>query len=187
VKRGIVVLAAGLSRRMAGPNKLLQVYKGLPLAAWAFACAAQTCAEVGVVVLGRDAGTIRALAPSTFAAIIHPSPDDGLASSLRLGLTALGPVDAAAILLADMPDIQPALVNALFNQLGNAFAAVPRHGEAWGNPVVLSAAAIAEVSTLSGDSGARQLLIARADELAFVDTNDPAIFHDLDTAEDFTT
>ncbi len=32
---GLIMLAAGLSRRMGGPNKLLQLYRGKPLLAHA--------------------------------------------------------------------------------------------------------------------------------------------------------
>lgn len=185
MRRGVVVLAAGLSRRMGGPNKLLTPYRGKPLATWALACAGAAPADRHVLVLGRDRTKIVALAPPGFVMVDNPSPDDGLASSLRLGLAALGEVDAAAILLADMPEIAPALVEALFAALGSRYASVPRHGGQWGNPVALSAAAIAAAQKLDGDRGARALLAAHEDQLQFLDWPDTTIFRDLDTPCDF--
>jgi molybdenum cofactor cytidylyltransferase len=186
MRRGLVVLAAGLSRRMGGPNKLLAPYRNRPLAAWALACAGAVAAEQRVLVLGRNGAEVAALGSDGFRAIDNPNPDDGLASSLRLGLAALGAVEAAAILLADMPDISPALVDALFATLGDGYASVPRHDADWGNPVVLSAAAIADARSLTGDRGARALLTAHADALRFVEWPDRSIFRDLDTPDDFT-
>jgi molybdenum cofactor cytidylyltransferase len=185
MRRGIVVLAAGLSRRMGGPSKLLARYRGQALAHWALTCAGAAPADRHVAVLGRDRAEVAALAPAGFVLVDNPNPDDGLASSLSIGLAALGEVDAAAVLLADMPDISPALVEALFARLGDGYACVPRCKNDWGNPVVLGAAAIADAQTLRGDRGARALLSANAHALRFLDWPDRTIFRDLDTPDDF--
>ncbi|MFZ4068923.1 MAG: nucleotidyltransferase family protein [Caulobacterales bacterium] len=185
--RGIVVLAAGLSARMGGPNKLLQAYRGRPLASWALACAGAVAADKRVIVCGRDAAAIAALAPPGCTRCDNPTPDDGLASSLRLGLAALGDVRAAGVLLADMPDVRPQLVERLFEALKFHYAAVPRRAGEWGNPVVLSSEATQEAKRLSGDAGARALMKRNAARIAFLDTDDAAILRDLDTPGDFTS
>ncbi len=59
---GAIILAAGLSTRMGGPNKLLQPYRGKPLLTYALETAASLMRGDGgallkdcVVVTGRDA------------------------------------------------------------------------------------------------------------------------------------
>jgi molybdenum cofactor cytidylyltransferase len=186
VSRGIVVLAAGRSVRMGGPNKLLMAYRGRPLISWALACAGAVEADRKLIVCGRDAEAIAALAPPGFTCCDNPNPDDGLASSLRLGLSAVGDVRAAAVLLGDMPDVAPLLVERLFDLLGPHYAAIPVRGGEWGNPVVLSAEAMQKTQNLTGDAGARTLLKRNAARVAFLETVDAAILHDLDTPDDFT-
>jgi molybdenum cofactor cytidylyltransferase len=186
MRRGIIVLAAGLSARMGGPNKLLMDYRGRPLVSWALACAGAVAADRRVIVCGRDAAALAAMAPPGFARCDNPNPDDGLASSLRLGLAALGDVGAAAVLLGDMPDITPQLVEGLFDALRSHYAAIPVRGGDWGNPVVLSAEAMQEAQSLTGDAGARTLLKRNAARLGLLETDDAAILRDFDTPDDFT-
>jgi molybdenum cofactor cytidylyltransferase len=178
---GALLLAAGLSRRMGGEDKLARLWRGRPLLDWALAALVGTPAARRAVVLRAD----RTLPPG-MTRVLNPVPEAGLASSLKLGLAALGDVDAALILLGDMPEIDPALCRRLVEAWdGCAYALVPARAGAWGNPVLLSRAAIDDAMRLDGDRGARALLEARRESVTTLEVDTDAIFRDLDRPQDF--
>lgn len=184
----VVLLAAGLSRRMGGENKLLKSWRGKPLIAWAAHLALATAGRAHILVTGPDSGAIEAAIPAGAWTIArNPAPELGLSGSLRFGLAAVAAGDAALILLGDMPEIEGGVIKALAAAWrDDAFAIVPAYRGAWGNPVVLSAAAIAACATLSGDRGARAVLEARRSEVLVVDVDHPGVLRDFDTPEDFS-
>lgn len=191
-----LVLAAGASRRMRGPNKLLAALDGRPIVAHVAGAALASRADEVVVVTGRDAAEVeRALAGGasaradrapTFAH--NPDADGGLSSSLRRGLAALGATtDGALVCLGDMPWLRAAHLDALIG----AFAAdrarpicVPVHDGRRGNPVLWPARHFAALSALEGDTGGRALLGALAAEVCAVPIADAAIHRDVDAPED---
>jgi len=184
---GAVVLAAGLARRMQGPNKLLLDLHGRPLVTYAIDAALASHATRVVLVTGRDGDTVAAAAPANakLSRTHNDTPETGLARSLQLGLAALPDADAVAVVLGDMPNITHAIIDALFAAWTPAhYAAVPEHAGEIGNPVVLSRRAIADCATLTGDRGARKLIEAHANEIARVPFETRAIFADIDEAKD---
>jgi molybdenum cofactor cytidylyltransferase len=54
----------------------------------------------------------------------------------------------------------------------------------WGNPVALGRAAVADAMHLTGDRGARGLLLARQAAVRLVATQDRGVLHDIDTPAD---
>jgi molybdenum cofactor cytidylyltransferase/nicotine blue oxidoreductase len=90
-----------------------------------------------------------------------------MASSLRAGLTALGersdPVDAALVLLVDMPGMTAAALARLADGAGPGTLAVARYDGVRGHPVLLGRDHWAGViGTATGDEGARRYLAAHA-------------------------
>lgn len=183
-----IVLAAGLSRRMGGPNKLLMAHRGKPLIAWAVAAACASRAQRVVLVTGRDGDAV-ALAAGQHAKLVRAHnlrPTDGLSASLKLGLAQTGEADAVAVLLGDMPGVEATLLDLLFEAWrADAYAAVPVfQGEA-GNPVILGRAAMADCAALEGDRGARKLIDAHAAKVLRVPVSTRAILADFDAPADF--
>ncbi len=89
------------------------------------------------------------------------------------------------MLLGDMPLVDAALVDLLFSGWReDAYALAPKHEGTIGNPVILSAAAARDCMTLEGDSGARKLINARANEVIYVEVSNAAIFADVDSRPD---
>ena len=139
-----VVLAAGASTRFGSPKQRLLLDEVLRRVR-----AARSLDEI-VVVLGAhdvesDARTVRCA-----------EWEQGPGASLRCGLAALGPeVGAAAIVLADGPDLAPEaldrVVEAWRDGRGEVLAA--SYGGVRGHPVVLGRAAWGQVP----DEGARAL------------------------------
>jgi molybdenum cofactor cytidylyltransferase len=108
-----ILLAAGSSTRL-GHNKLLLAFNGETLLRRAARVAAATLDPV-VVVLGHEADRSRQeLAGIPCRVAVNPDHAGGARSSIRAGITALpDDVPAAVVLLADMPLVTPAMIEAL--------------------------------------------------------------------------
>jgi molybdenum cofactor cytidylyltransferase len=87
------------------------------------------------------------------------------------------------VLLGDMPDVTAAhidrLIAAFDPEEGRAIC-VPTWEGKRGNPVLWSAEYFEEIQSLTGDTGAKQLFAAHADEIAEVPMPDDATLKDID-------
>lgn len=186
-----IVLAAGQSTRMGAQNKLLLADGGDPLVRHAVKMAVLSQLKPVVVVLGHEADRVRAVCdglPVTFT--INPDFANGLSTSLKAGIKALPEnIDGAAVILADMPGLDAALLDRLyaaFEAEPAALAAVPVHDGEWGNPCILAAALFAEVDALSGDQGARNILVTHRDMVIEMPESSDAATRDIDTPDDWS-
>ncbi|MDP2824803.1 MAG: NTP transferase domain-containing protein [Sulfuritalea sp.] len=180
-----LVLAAGSSRRMGGDNKLLHAVGGVPmLRRAANAALASRCASV-VVVTGFAADAVReSLAGLDLEFVHNPAHDTGMASSLRCGLQALADdVDAVVVVLGDMPRIDGGHIDRLIAAFDpqQPKIVVPMKDGRRGNPILWPRAFFAEMQTVVGDVGARELLQRHAAQIETVAFDDEAIFADVDT------
>ena len=189
---GAVILAAGLSSRFGGANKLLADFRGRPLAEWcASAVARARAAGVfadAVAVVGRDAEATGALFAREGARVIcNDDYRSGLASSLACGLRALAAeCDAALILLADMPlvattDIEK--IVAAFDAAAGLDIAIPTYQGKRGNPVMLGRRHFESLCRLRGDAGARAIFGAHAESVIEVEC-DEGVLRDWDSPWD---
>jgi molybdenum cofactor cytidylyltransferase len=180
-----LVLAAGASTRMGGPNKLLCEVDGVPMIHRAVRAAVDSLCVQVVVVTGWQADRIEAALASTAVSFVrNPDYAAGMSGSLRRGLASLPDgVDAALIQLADMPWIGAAHIDRLVETFdpGDPAIVVPVRGDRRGHPVLWPRRFFAQISQLSGDVGARQLLDQHASQVRAVVFDSEAIFRDIDT------
>ncbi len=183
-----VVLAAGRSRRMGEENKLLSPIAGRPMVAHAVEAALRSRADPVVVVTGHDGEAVRAaLAGLDVRFVDNPDYAAGMSTSLRAGLAALPEdIDGAVICLGDMPRVSAALIDRLIESFdadaGRAIC-VPCHRGRRGNPVLWAARFFPEMARLSGDRGARRLLVAHDASVHEVAWEDDGVLIDVDTPE----
>ena len=99
---GAVLLAAGAGARLGGRPKALLELGGVPLILRQLIALSGAGVDEVVVVLGHHADAIEAaVRPFPITLARNPQPDDGQASSVRIGLKALSPkLDAIMIALA---------------------------------------------------------------------------------------
>lgn len=157
---GCVVLAAGAGRRFGGP-KQVALWHGWPLLEWVLDAALGVPAlDPVVVVLGAHAEVVRAAVDLTGVTEVEASDwAEGQAASLRAGVAALGDVEAAVVLLGDMPGVTARVVaGAVENYSSRCDAVRTLYGGLPGHPVVLGRRVLARVGELRGDTGARELL-----------------------------
>jgi len=181
-----VVLAAGASTRM-GRLKMLLPVRGTTLLASAVTPLLEAGLDGVVVVLGHQADAVRNGAglphdPRVSFAVNEDWPS-GLSSSLRKGLEVCAQADAAVIALGDQPNLRSDLVRKLVQAAATeAPLVVPLHNGRVVHPILFCREMFDELSQLSGDSGAREVVRRHIDR-AVVVTGDPP--RDLDTEADY--
>src|SRR5262245_23970931 len=110
-----LVLAAGRSTRMGGPNKLLEEINGKPLVRIAAEHALASRAKPVIVVTGHQKERVeQALAGLPVKFVHNPDFADGLSTSLKAGIAAVpADSDGALVALGDMPQVSAALIDRL--------------------------------------------------------------------------
>ena len=189
-----VVLAAGRSSRFraaggAEETKLVAKLDGVPIVRRVVEAALASRARPVIVVVGHARGAVEAAlagAPATIA--FNPDFETGIAASLRTGLTATpADADGAVVLLGDMPNVAPRLIDDLigaFEARPAALAVLPIREGRRGNPVLIGRALFDQAMQLIGDEGARRLLVS-LDPGAVIDIASTAdVAFDVDTPDD---
>jgi molybdenum cofactor cytidylyltransferase len=192
---GAVVLAAGEAKRFGALKQVLP-WRGIPLVAHV-ADQALCCPDIDrvAVTVGARAEQVRtALAGRNVAIVPVPDWEEGQSRSVKAGLNAPAPRSplpaprsAILFLLADQPGVSPELLSALIQRHREILAPIvaPRHNGQRGNPVLFDAATFPEFADLDGDIGARPIIQAHRDEIAWVDWPTPEILEDIDVAADY--
>jgi len=186
-----LVLAAGQSRRMGGTNKLLAEIDGRPMVARVVDAALASRARPVIVVTGHEEAKLRQTLGGRELRFVHnPDYAQGLSTSLKRGVAALGPeVDGVLVCLGDMPRVAPAhldrLIAAFQPAEGRAICVPTRDGKR-GNPVLWGAAFFDEMREVAGDVGARHLIGEHPEAVCEVAMDDEAILVDIDTPEALT-
>jgi molybdenum cofactor cytidylyltransferase len=183
-----IVLAAGRSTRMGGPNKLLAEVGGKPLARIAAEQALASRARPVVVVTGHQRELVeRALAGLPVQIVHNPDFAGGLATSLKRGIASLpADADGAVICLGDMPQVSASLIDhliAAYDPEKGALIVVPTVAGKRGNPVLWSRRFFADLTALEGDVGARHLIGRYPEALVEMPVSGDAVFADIDTPE----
>lgn len=183
----LILLAAGLSRRF-GENKLLVPWQGQPLyqhsltALWELT---RRRADCRLLVVTRWPPVARQARGLGLRVCWNDHSEEGISSSLRLGLEAAPEADYYLCSVADQPQLTAALLDeflAGFLASGQPLGCV-RHDGVPGNPAVFHRRFRPELLALTGDTGGRQVLRRHAEDCYFWDG--PAL-RDVDRPEDFS-
>jgi molybdenum cofactor cytidylyltransferase len=183
-----VVLAAGRSTRMGGPNKLTAEIGGKPLVRAVTEQALGSRARPVIVVTGHQHDAVERVLGGLPVTFVHnPEYERGLSTSLKAGIAAVpADIDGAVICLGDMPHVSAALIDRLieaFDPERGALIAVPVVDGKRGNPVVWSRRFFPDLSALEGDVGARHLIGTYAEGVMEVPVADVGAVLDIDTPD----
>lgn len=183
-----VVLAAGRSTRMGGPNKLLADIARRPLVRIAAEEALASRAKPVIVVTGHQREQVEtALAGLPVQFVHNPDFADGLGTSVRAGIAAVpADADGAIVCLGDMPQVDAGLIDRLiaaFDPDQGALVVMPTFEGRRGNPVLWSRRFFPDLTAIEGDVGARHLIGRYSEAVVEVPLAGKAALVDVDTPE----
>ncbi|HVT61585.1 MAG TPA: nucleotidyltransferase family protein [Thermoanaerobaculia bacterium] len=190
-----IVPAAGASRRM-GRAKLLLPFGDTTLVGALADALHQGGAEAIVVVTAPGDAALRAWsAEAGLVSAINPRPEQGMLSSVRAGIAALGGAAelgrrGATLLVtpADLPALRGETVTELLQRLAAspwARLAVPVYRGRRGHPLAIAALLLDEIDALDPRRGLRHLLDRHLGDLLEVVVEDPGAVADVDTPGDY--
>jgi molybdenum cofactor cytidylyltransferase len=183
-----VVLAAGRSTRMGGPNKLIAEISRRPLVRIAAEEALASRARPVIVVTGHQRDQVEAALNGLPVRLVH-NPDfaQGLGGSLKAGIAAVpADADGAIVCLGDMPQVDASLIDRLiaaFDPDRAALVVVPTFEGKRGNPVLWSRRFFSDLMAIEGDVGARYLIGRYPEAVVEVPVDGKAALVDIDTPE----
>ncbi len=184
-RHGVVLLAAGGSRRLGQAKQLLEL-AGETLVHRAARLALATAPADAVLVLGAHADAVLAgVATLALRPVRCADWEHGMGASLAAGLAALSSdCHGALVVLCDQPDLDADHLHALVRawQRDPSRAAASAYAGVLGVPALLPRAWFGELAAQDGDRGARDLLHQRADDVHAVPCSPLA--RDIDTPAD---
>jgi molybdenum cofactor cytidylyltransferase len=185
LKLAAVVLAAGRSGRFGGDKRLADL-RGKPLVAHALGALDGFAFAQRIAVVRPDDPIEDIVRRHGVIPVVNPRAAEGMGASLACGIAALGDVDGAFVVLADMPDVPARLYGELAARfaLGGADIVVPRHDGRDGHPVLFGAVCFAGLATLEGDRGGRGLIEGGRHRVVRHDTACAGILRDIDRPAD---
>jgi molybdenum cofactor cytidylyltransferase len=183
-----VLLAAGESSRFGQPKQLLQ-FQGKPLVRRVVNAAGEAKCSTVIVVTGKAHDAVkRELRECNAIVIENEDWKAGIGTSIHAGvryvIDTAPDVDAALLLVCDQPFVDVDVLNgliALHSESGKPIVA-SRYADTLGVPALFHRSIFPELTRLSGDTGAKPIILsnrARVAEFPF-----PRGKMDLDKVED---
>lgn len=183
---GLILLAAGASRRLGAPKQLLSYQGESLLRRAAHTALASVCRPV-VAVLGAHRESVRSeIADLPLEIIVNEEWSSGMGASIRVGLQHLAAtVDAVVIMLCDQPLVGAALIDRLaaVYRAGNAPLIASKYNATHGVPALFDRRLYPALLALEGAQGAKKVILAHSGQRAEVYA--PEAAHDVDTLADY--
>jgi CTP:molybdopterin cytidylyltransferase MocA len=176
-----VILAAGGGTRFTGDgHKLLAAIDGSPVVAYAVGAAVD--AAIGEVVVVTGAVDLHGVLPAGVTVVHHERWDDGIASSLHVGVDVARHAGAGAVVigLGDQPFVGAEAWRRVAAAVERPVSVATFDGEH--RPPVRLSSEVWSLLPVSGDEGARALMRWRPELVGEVPC--PGRAADIDTVED---
>ena len=185
-------MAAGASTRFGQPKQLLRL-KDKCLIEWVLDAALSSRLNKIVLVLGYARQQIlpalgKKAQHSKLEIAVNSQYQKGQSLSLQIGLsTVQDDHPAVMFLLGDQPLLKSATINTLLENFWSADKkiCVPTYRNQRKNPAIFSRRFYARLMQIKGDIGARKLIEENQDHVLTVEMDDPLLFFDIDTRQDF--
>lgn len=178
---GALLLAAGFSRRFNGCKLAATLSDGQNLFTHSLKPIRDSFADI--LIVGREALLEQGVYDSAegLDIVLNPDAEAGMGSSLACGARLIPDHwRAAAICLADMPQLSPVTLLQLINLAREDRIILPIHDNKPGHPVIFGAQFFAALQHCHGDSGARQIIQTHHDAVIRIPVSDAGILQDID-------
>jgi molybdenum cofactor cytidylyltransferase len=155
-----LVLAGGEGTRFGGPKQLAEL-DGIPMLEHVLRTVAGAGLDRVVVVLGSAADEVMAAVDLHGAEpVVCERWEEGLSASLACGLAEVEDADAVLVILGDQPRLSRQAIRRVLAAGDGAPAARCTYGGRPGHPVLISRELFERMRDVTGDHGARNVLMS---------------------------
>ncbi len=185
----LIVLAAGKSIRMKGPNKLLAVVRGKPIIRGVVEAAVNSKVDETIVVLGWDKNRVEeVLAGIPCRLIVNTEFEKGQSSSLKAGLNEVGPETRAVLVLpGDIAKIDSRSIDKVVNSyiLNGGTILIAAHNGRHGHPILIDRSLFRDIAQITEEGhGLKSVIKNHEDEIRLIEVGTDTVLMDVDTPED---
>ena len=181
---GVLLLAAGESRRFGSDKRRARVCSGHTLLATSIAGVRRAGLPLRVCLRPDEGQLAQEVGLQPDEVIACESASGGMGSTLAEGVARLPAWDGVLVALADMPAMQPSTYCLVAAALARETIVVPTWQGCSGHPVGFGSGWFGRLADLRGDVGARALVREAGELRTLLAVADPGILRDIDHPSD---
>ena len=185
-----ILLAAGQSKRLKSENKLIKLYKKIPLINHSLKALQKSKVNKVIIVLGHEHKKVKKIIKKNKKNIFIYNKNfrKGMASSIKVGLRKITRNDKGFIIVqSDMPFIKTLDINKIFNsiKLKKFLVYVLKFKNKIGNPIGFDISIMKKFKNIKGKFGAKFMVKRLKNRTRFIKISSAKSFKDFDKASDF--
>ena len=186
----VILLAAGLSKRMKSENKLIKLYKNKPLINYSLNVLKKSKANKIVIVLGHQFEEVKKIIKKNKKIIFtyNKNYKKGMASSIKMGLKKVSKNDKGFIVAqSDMPFVKLSDINKICRSIKTKKFLVHalKYKNRLGNPIGFDISLIKKFKNIKGQFGAKFMVKRLKNRTNFINISSLKSFKDFDKVSDF--
>ena len=186
----VILLAAGLSKRMKSENKLIKLYKKKPLINYSLNVLKKSKANKIIIVLGHQYKEVRKIIKKNKKIIFtyNKNYKKGMASSIKMGLKKVSKNDKGFIVAqSDMPFVKQSDINKICRSIKTKKFLVHalKYKNRLGNPIGFDISLIKKFKNIKGQFGAKFMVKRLKNRTNFINISSLKSFKDFDKVSDF--
>ena len=186
----VILLAAGLSKRMKSENKLIKLYKNKPLINYSLNVLKKSKANKIIIVLGHQYKEVRKIIKKNKKIIFtyNKNYKKGMASSIKMGLKKVSKNDKGFIVAqSDMPFVKLSDINKICRSIKTKKFLVHalKYKNRLGNPIGFDISLIKKFKNIKGQFGAKFMVKRLKNRTNFINTSSLKSFKHFDKVSDF--
>ena len=185
-----ILLAAGQSKRVKSENKLIKIYKKIPLINHSLKALQKSKVNKIIIVLGHQYKNVKKIIKNNKknVFIYNKNYKKGMAFSIKAGLKKVSSKDKGFIIVqSDMPFIKSSDINKICSSIKSKKFLVHalKYRNKIGNPIGFDISILKKFKKLRGDVGAKFMVKRLKNETKFIKINNLKSFKDFDRISDF--
>ena len=186
----VILLAAGLSKRMKSENKLIKLYKNKPLINYSLNVLKKSKVNKIIIVLGHQHKEVRKIIKKNKKIIFtyNKNYKKGMASSIKMGLKKVSKNDKGFIIAqSDMPFVKLSDINKICRSIKTKKFLVHalKYKNRLGNPIGFDISLIKKFKNIKGQFGAKFMVKRLKNRTNFINISSLKSFKDFDNVSDF--
>lgn len=177
---GVLVLAAGFSRRFGRDKRFYEIKPGKPLLQATLLAVIDAGLPCRVCIRAGDADLETLLARLDVEVLRCRNAELGIGATLAEGVGRCDDWEGLLVALGDMAWVRPATYGLLEQSLSPNWMVQPSYQNRPGNPIGFGRDFYKRLRTLQGDRGGRKILEENPDAVYTIPVQDAGIHRDLD-------